>query len=159
MSTENSNSNEIKKELLSIAPTLASIKKQSPNYMVPADYFTELPGIVIEKCNVPVERKLSDKWHFSKYYATAASIALLALCLWVFNTRVTHDVNTNLENINSEEIAYLIDIEDYSGSDEELLVEYVVEVEPNTIDIEAQEIINYLIEEEIELNTIINEYY
>ena len=158
MSTDNSNSDKIKKELLNIAPTLASIKKKAPEYEVPSGYFSELPDLVLAKCTVPVERNLSDKW-YPRYYATAASIALLALCLWVFNTRVTHDVNFNLENINSEEIAYFIDNEDYTDISEELLVDYVVETESNELDIEAQEIIDYLIEDDIELNTIINEYY
>ena len=159
MSTNNSNSNEVKKELLSIAPTLASIKRQVSEREVPPGYFTDLPVIVIEKCNKPIIKKLSDKWYFSKYYATAASIALLCLCLWVFNTRVTHDTYINLENINSEEIAYYIDNEGYADINEELLVDYVVETESNELDIQDQDIIDYLIEDEIELNTIINEYY
>jgi len=159
MSTENKNINEIKKELLSIAPTLAEIQKKEPEHVVPADYFSELPNLVIERCNTPVVKKLSDKWYIPKYYATAASIALLALCFWIFNTRNSNDLNNAFKSNNSYQIAYLDDLDDYSGITEELLVDYIIDTETNTLDIEAQEIISYLIEDEIELNTIINEYY
>ena len=94
---------------------------------------------------------LFDKLSYRFYITFSASLVALTLLIsLVFTTQKT--------TISNEQLSELIIEDEYIEFDDELLYEAYYEIENNTTDNESDEtLINYLIENDIETTTIIEE--
>jgi len=160
MEAKNDIREEIQAELAELAPTLSKIEKINA-FEVPEGYFDSLPGIIQEQIasDKGVVRRLPIYMNV-RAIAVAASIALIAVSFLLFNIQDVE--NTKLlafEDIATEEIALLLENSDYI--DEEMITESLIEEESSSTDgevfDETDEIIDYLLDNDIDLSTIINE--
>jgi len=160
MNANDDNRNEIKAELEAIAPTLSKIKRDNP-FEVPEGYFENLPRLVSDRIKehstshtVPI-RTLVVRWT-----AIAASIALIAAVAFVLNNNTAPTVNTDLALLDAEEIAEALVSDGAYAVDEEDLVEMLIEEDEfyaGDEESSSDDIIDYLIDNDIDLSTIINE--
>ena len=168
MSEQNDISKEIKEELEAISPNLAHISNQLP-YRVPTDYFEALSGkasqmtkdIGVQRASV-IRRLLTIR-----NVAAAATVIIIAMLVWASNYDIP---NEDLAEVSVDEMIEYLEEESAFGIDEYDLVEELIDIESAGMDEEVQEkdtnvvpadeitdedIIEYLLEENIELGTII----
>ena len=160
MTKENNISKEITAELKGLSPTLASVKKENI-FDVPNGYFEQLPAKIIEQCR---EEDLYKSHGIMRYLnvksiAAAASVILIAISLLVYNIKdSTHQLA--LQDLTDEEVLGYLDTHDiYDINEEELIEEFSDSDNLFVIGavLETDEIIDYLMENNIDLTAIINE--
>lgn len=155
--------------LKNFAPNLVKSSKENP-FDVPANYFDDLPSVIQKRIT---ERKLQHNWIgfiFKPQYAIAASLIIVAIISVVLIFKIQKPVNENnfFTNIFWEDI---LDENNYfiNGLDEnELIVTLINETDDindlnlfnnkttnnndqtkNDTSIQSDDIIEYLIEEDI----------
>lgn len=172
MNTNSQHSDEIRKELESIAPTLSKIEKVN-SFKVPDGYFENLPRLVSDRINVDstaergTVRALTLRWA-----AVAASITLIGTFVYILSNTAELDTNMDLAQLDIEEITDALLNEGAYTVEEEDLIELLVTKEEDSSagsgfgsrqEKEAEEetdtdyIIDYLIDSDIDLTTIIDE--
>jgi len=160
-------SKEIQKELDELSPKLAGISKKHP-YTVPEGYFESLSNRAAEIAQdhkvqrQPIIRKLIS----ARNVAVAASITLIAITFWMnnFNEETGQKDIATIEATVDEMIAYLED-ESSEGFDEYELVEELLDIDEmiaveediDDLDPTTEDIIEYLLDDNIDLATIIDE--
>ena len=161
MNTQNKISEEVNKELHKLSPTLAAIPKTNP-FSVPEGYFDNLPGAVQNKIKASQKRTRPLYLASWKISLAAASIALLMVTWMVFGPSPDSLPTYSLDEFSAEEIHSLFANDDNFELDESMIVASYIESEavwdgedPSLVD---EEVIEYLIENDIELDLIINEY-
>lgn len=147
------NKNKYKDNLKNEAPFLANIKKEN-TFITPKDYFEVLPQVMSDK----ILNKKSIGFSFDKlsWRILMPSVACLGLLLLVF----TWNNPTTENELNAEQLSVLIIEEDYFEIDAYLVYDTYAEIleeNENSNSTEADEYINYLIENNIDLQTIIEE--
>jgi hypothetical protein len=160
-------SKEIQEELEAIAPNLAHISKQHP-YTVPTGYFETLSSeasqtaedMGLQRASV-IRRLLTIR-----NVAAAASVIAIAVSLWVNNYNLPKQ---ELAEVSVDEMIAYLEEESAFGIDEYDLVEELIDIEsgrdegvqekdPDVVpngEITDEDIIEYLLEENIPLATII----
>ncbi len=173
MNTNSQHSDEIRKELEGIAPTLSKIEKVNP-FEVPDGYFENLPGLVSDRINEgstahrATVRTLTLRWA-----AVAASITLIAAFAYIFNNTSELNNNMDLAQLDIEEITEALLNEGAYTIEEEDLIELLVTKDEDPSagsgsgsgsgsgqekeETDTDEIIDYLIDGDIDLTTIIDE--
>jgi len=169
MKEQNEISKEIQEELEAISPNLAHISNQHP-YKVPTGYFETLRSeasqiakdMGVQKVSV-IRRLLTVR-----NVAAAACVIVIAMLVWMNNFKVTEE---QLAEVSIDEMIEYLEEESPFGIDEYELVEELIDIESAGIDEEVQvaepivvlgdeitdeDIIEYLLEENIDLATIID---
>lgn len=123
------------------------------DFSVPKDYFEVLPEIINNK--TLVNSKMRFKFDILSYRFLIPTSAILLLLFFVFNW------NKNIEQkpISNEQLSEILIESDYIEFEDEILYEAYSETIYNE-DLTAEEkneYVNYLLENDIELNTIIEE--
>lgn len=145
------NKNNRTEELENLAPFLSKIKKEN-NFSTPPNYFEILPEVIIN-------RRLNSKlftfsFNFSKHFLIpASSLAVILMVLFYLNS------NTIETELTTEQISNLIINEEYIKIDDYLVYDAYSEVldEEKKATSTTDEYINYLIENDIDINSIIDE--
>ncbi len=165
MEAKNNISSYNNEELREFAPTLSKIEKQN-SFQVPERYFDTLPAIVQERCIKDKGASLSEWLQLilnPKVLApVSVFIVLIAIGINYFISPPPQinegDTLFSLEQLSAEDIYLTMEAGDLYDIDEYLIVEALIEIESED-DESNDEIIDYLIENGIELSTIINELY
>ena len=118
-----------------------NMPKNNP-FKVPNGYFEELTNNIQAECY----QEKASVWSFLKLQALAPTLALLALVFM----GVKSFTPINSTSISANEL-YALVREEVMNWDENLLYEYIDYAE------EENEYVQYLLDEEIELTTILNE--
>ncbi|HIA10542.1 MAG TPA: hypothetical protein EYN69_00505 [Flavobacteriales bacterium] len=163
MNTNKENSDEIRKELEGIAPRLSKIEKVNP-FEVPDGYFDNLPRLVSDRINeASTAHRAAVRTLTFRWTAVAASITLIAAFAYIFNNTAHLDDNMDLAQLDIEEIADALVDEGAFTVEEEDLIELLIMVEEGKQsateekESDTNEIIEYLIDSDIDLTTIIDE--
>jgi len=158
MKTDKNISKEVTAETESISTTLSQIKKESI-FAVPKGYFEEFPDKIKEKCDVNDLYKHGGILRFIniKSISVAASIILIAVSLLVYNIKDNSHSLLAINNFSSEEISAYFISENISDLSEGELIDELSNIEHFLVAQETDEIIDYLLEDDIDLTTIINE--
>jgi len=138
MTQKNNISNEHEQNLTDIAPLLSSVKKENP-FIVPENYFEELPAIVQAKCiehekPSPSIIDLLLGYLLKPQYAFAMITVVLLIVAGIYLYKPVHkcmeDLETQLANLSTNQTLLYIDeyIDDY---DEYLLAEAYLESTAN----------------------------
>jgi len=169
MNEKNDISKEIEEELEAISPNLAHISNQHP-YKVPTGYFETLRSeasqiakdMGVQRASV-IRRLLTVR-----NVAAAASVIVIAVSLWVNNYNLPKE---ELAEVSIDAMIEYLEEESAFGIDEYDLVEELIDIESAVIDEEVEvaepivvldngitdeDIIEYLLEENIDLATIID---
>ncbi|MBL4653416.1 MAG: hypothetical protein JKY53_11245 [Flavobacteriales bacterium] len=143
-------------ELKKLAPTLSSLKKEN-HFSVPSTYFDEFPMALKNKIDEQENssKNFSLNWLFNyKLLAPVGTcIVLILSSLLFYNPTETIE----LEELTAEEIQLSFEYEGYHTVDDELLAELYYSEEAETTqknsttnELTDQEIIDYLLEENID---------
>jgi len=180
MSEHNYRSREIQEELDALAPNLSKVKKNHP-YSIPDGYFEALSNnasVIAQDMGVqrtPIIRRLINV----RSVAAAASVIIIGLLVWLNHLDSGHQ---DLAAVSVDEMIEYLEEEGTLGINEEELVdellhgeaifivgelhedlsaEVTVEAEELIDGIEdevtAEDIIDYLLEDNIDLETIVDE--
>jgi hypothetical protein len=161
MAAKKSISVEIQEELVELSPTLAKIPKGNP-FSMPAGYFDDLSGRVQHL--IKTTRKRGRIFHLAnwKLSLAAASVALLMATWIVFGPSPNTSPPYSLDEFTVDEIQFFIENDAYYEIDESMIVASLMESEAAWDDKgpikEDEEIIEYLMENDVDLELIINEY-
>ncbi len=125
------------------------------NFSVPKNYFKVLPEIINNK--LLENNKLKKPFDILSWRVLTPSLSVLILFFVLFNYYNTPDEIT----LNNEELSELLMEENYSEIDDYLVYETYAEIleeEDNDItNSETEAYIDYLIENDIDINAIIEE--
>ena len=143
----------ILEELKNEAPFLSEINRKN-HFLVPRNYFEVLPEIVsCKKLNNNYLNLFIDKLSY-KYFTPIAAAVILFIVVFKVNT---YNISTEL---TSDQLSELIIEDDYFEMDDYLVYEAYTEIleeaEKETSS-DEDEYINYLIENNIDINSIIEE--
>jgi hypothetical protein len=148
MKNKNNNNEDIEK----MAPFLSKIEKEN-HFSVPENYFEVLPEVISDKnLNMNFLQTLIDRLSW-RVLVPVSSLIVLFLFFFNFNQN-----NTKFE-LSSEQLSELIIEEDYLDIDDYLIYDAYAEIleDENEESSDTEEYINYLIENNIDINTIIEE--
>ena len=160
MTTGKNIAQEITEELKENAPTLSSIKRKNI-FSVPHGYFEELPAKIKEQCIEEDHYKVNRILRLIKprSIAAAASVILIAISLLVYNPENSNE-QLALQNFTNEEIReYLFTGAIYEMNEEDLIIELLKTDNVGGFEdnINDEEIIEYLLDDDIDLIIIMNE--
>ena len=161
MSNSNQISEEVNNELRELSPTLASIHKTNP-FSAPVGYFDNLSVSVQDK--IQTSQKGGKLLHLVnwKLSLVAASVALLMATWMVFGPSSTTTPTYSLEEFTADDIQLFIENDTYYQLDEAMIVASLVESDDvwrkEEVIKKDEAIIDYLIEEDIDMELIISEY-
>jgi len=161
---------EIQEELEAISPILGQVSAQHP-FKVPTGYFEGLSSRASQMAeNIGVQRASVIRRILTiRNVGAAASVIIIALLIWVSNYNIAKE---DLAELSVDEMIEYLEEESAFGIDEYDLVEELIAIESTDKDIEVKEkhtdvapndkitdedIIEYLLEENIELSTIIDD--
>lgn len=172
MSDNSQISNEVQKELKELSSTLAAIPKADP-YKVPEGYFKEAEAQATEMAREMgiLHTSSPRRMIYIRYAAIAASFAILAMMWMNFTPENPEQLADNDVSIE-ELIEYLDEEGSFEIIEDDLIneladIETVLateELEDKNLDemddqeITREEIIEYLLEDNIDLATIIDEF-
>jgi len=131
---------------------IPNFPKKENNFKVPNDYFEDLPLHVTEK--IHSEKQVSFNLNKLIFRYLIPSASLIVLLVFILNWN-----NTTQPIINDEQLSeFLIEDADEYFEDELIYESYIdnITVENNETDTE-ENYIDYLVENDIEINTIIEE--
>jgi hypothetical protein len=146
------NKKNILEELEKEAPFLSKIKKEN-NFSTPEKYFKVLPQVIMDKkLNNNIIKFTFDKLSY-KFLTPITAVVVLVFVVFNFNS---NSISTDL---TSDQISQLIIEENYIEIEDYLVYEAYSETleEGNKTTSENEEYINYLIENDIDINSIIEE--
>ena len=147
------NKNDILDELEKEAPFLSKLKKEN-HFSTPKNYFEVLPEVISNKnLNKKSLRFLFDRLSYSISVPIASFIIVFFV---VFNW---NNNSTDLE-LTNEQLSELIIDEDYIEFDDYLVYETyaeILETEEKEASTDTGDYIEYLIENDIDINSIIEE--
>lgn len=127
------------------APTLFNLKKEN-SFKVPQLYFDELPTKIQNQ--VIHQSKYQFQLQFKWIVPVAASLILVIVLLTNVNQQ-----NNSLEDLSAQEIQQVLEFEGYYNVDTDLLA-VVYSDETNNNEITNEEIIDYLIYENMDVDAI-----
>ena len=127
---------------------LDEIEKKS-DFSTPKDYFESLPEVT--SINILNKNKLYNNFDILSYRVLLPTLMILLLTIFVFNWNSDSEKN----ELTNEQLSEVLIESDYVDFDDELL--YEVYSETLTEEEKNNEYIEYLIENNVELNTIIDE--
>lgn len=127
---------------------LDEIEKKS-DFSTPKDYFESLPEVT--STNILNKNKLYNNFDILSYRVLVPTLMILLLTIFVFNWNSDSEKN----ELTNEQLSEVLIESDYVDFDDELL--YEVYSETLTEEEKNNEYIEYLIENNVELNTIIDE--
>lgn len=127
---------------------LDEIEKKS-DFSTPKDYFEYLPEVT--STNTLNKNKLYNNFDILSYRVLLPTLMILLLTFFVFNWNSDSEKN----ELTNEQLSEVLIESDYVDFDDELL--YEVYSETLTEEEKNNEYIEYLIENNVELNTIIDE--
>ncbi|MCO6500082.1 MAG: hypothetical protein J5I47_06855 [Vicingus serpentipes] len=146
------NKNNIPENPLKDAPFLSKIKKEN-HFLTPKNYFESLDEVRLDKyLNKNKLTIIFDNLSYRIFIPLAACVAIFIL---VFN----YNLKTNKTSLTSEQVYETLVNEDYIEIEDDLLYETYYEVTQSsspTLE-ENDEYIEYLIENDIDINLIIAE--
>ncbi len=142
-------------DLSKIAPNLSRIKKEN-NFKVPDNYFDDFPGTIQEKISTKSSSCFSKYLFFifkPQFIVVYSLIAIFFVSYSIFNYHQKQNMLT------SNDISEYIE-QNESGYDEDLLIDVIVN-DPNIYissnsDNDNDEIINYLINNDVDYSTLVN---
>lgn len=152
------NKNNIPDKLENSAPFLAKIKKEN-HFSIPKDYFESLPEIISnKKLNNSILKNIFDKLSW-RILVPISSLAVVLLIILNLNR------NEQKKELTSEQLSDIIINEEYTKIDNYLVEDAYAEIleeeenkkTMNTKTTETDEYIDYLIENDIDINVIIDE--
>jgi Glu-tRNA(Gln) amidotransferase subunit E-like FAD-binding protein len=147
------NKKNIRKELENEAPFLSKIKKEN-QFTTPNYYFEELPEVMSSKILInKYLYRVFDKLSYSTLIPTTAAIVLFFM-VFNFNT------NNISPDLTTHQLSELIIEDDYLNIEAYLVYEAYADLlakEENENPINEDETINYLLENNIDINSIIEE--
>lgn len=141
------------------APWLAKIEKRN-EFQVPAGYFDSLPSIIQERCIESSRTTISEKLERFKFYLYRLAIPVSFAAIIVFfglNYLNPADVDNDL---TAAEISIILEEDVNISIEETMLIEALMENESAQSAEFADEdegLIDYLIDNDIDLSSIINE--
>ena len=183
MKAKNNISNYNSKELRELAPTLSKIEQQN-SFQVPDSYFDTLPTIIQERC-IEKKRPMLPEWLQLILNPRVLAPVLIVIVLVSIGINffisptpdpslregranlptgqagalnsflIDKDALLSLAQLSSEDIYATIEAGDLHEIDEYLIVEALIDIE-NEGEESDGEIIDYLMDNDIELSTIIN---
>ena len=127
---------------------LDEIEKKS-DFSTPKDYFESLPEVT--STNILNKNKLYNNFDILSYRVLLPTLMILLLTIFVFNWNSDSEKN----ELTNEQLSEVLIESDYVDFDDELL--YEVYSKTLTEEEKNNEYIEYLIENNVELNTIIDE--
>ena len=145
-------------ELKKLAPTLSSLKKEN-HFSVPQNYFDEFPmkikSRIDEQANASKSFSLSWLFNYKVLAPTGTCVVLILAGLFLYNP--TQSIE--LEELTAEEIEASFEYYGYPSIDDELLAElyYTEETEnesPTNIELTEEEIIDYLLDENVDVSQL-----
>lgn len=158
-------------ELREIAPVLSEIPKYNP-FAVPDGYFDELPALVQERC-IASQRKASWAGWLARllrprFAAAAVAIVLVVITItFLMNGNDTRVDNTDLVADNKMAVDSIaadtaFDLEGLYSLDETALFEsldgeQVAQMSEDAIDISEEEVMDYLLENNVDVSSLVNE--
>ena len=129
---------------------LSTIKKEN-NFKTPQNYFDELPGLVNNK------RSHNSTLGFNKllYRLLIPTATFVIIAILLFNLNNTNEI----VQISDEQLSEYIINEESEYFDDEIIYESYIEnvLTENTLPENEENYINYLIENDIDINNIIEE--
>ncbi len=145
------NKNNIIESLEKEAPFLAKIEKKN-HFSTPKDYFEVLPQIISSKnLNYNSLNISLDKLSY-RIFLPFASVVTLLFVVFNWNT------NTTEKELTHEQLSELIINDNYLEIEDYLIYETYAEIiEKEEIETMEDEYINYLVENNIDINLIIEE--
>jgi len=165
-------SSEIQEELNALSPKLAKMSREH-GYQVPEGYFKDLSNKASQMAqDTRVERtSIIRRLITVRSVAVAASVVIIAMMVWMNNFRGEQESLAS-NDISVDEMIEYLEEESAFGMDEDDLLDALIavettldaeeiqEIEPEeTLDDEVtcEDIIDYLLEDNIDLATIIDE--
>lgn len=148
-----------------IAPALSKMEKTNP-FTVPDHYFDRLPAIITEKCHTKEQKKVnifhwftSVSFRYQLAMASGAILIILAVVLVLTipqNNHVSVAQDITWDDVMQEENVLYLDF------DEDVLIEMLAEMngmedystDENVENLTSEDIIDYLMNENIELETL-----
>jgi len=146
------NKNNIEEELENLAPFLSKIKKEN-NFSTPQNYFEVLPEVIANKnLNNKSLYFIFDKLSARILVPFSTFVAILVILFFL-------NYNTLETELTNEQIGDLLINQEYVNIDDYLVYDAYSEVldEEQKETSTTEEYINYLIENNIDINSIINE--
>ncbi len=145
------NDNNIEENLKNIAPFLSKIKKEN-NFSTPPNYFEILPEVIVNRSLNSKLFNFSFNNFLKHFLIPASSLAVILIVLFYLNS------NTIETELTNEQISNLIINEEYIKIDDYLVYDAYSEVlDEEKATSTTDEYINYLIENDIDINSIIDE--
>lgn len=164
-------SKEIQEELAELAPTLAKLSKKNI-YAVPEGYFKNAQDQASNMATQLGIQKptVTRRMIYVRSAAVAASVVILAILVWM-NYAPGREQQLAANEVSIDEMIEYLETESSVGIEEEYLVDELIDVEMDVaadalgeeidqVEDEAptaEEIIEYLLEDNIDLATIIDE--
>ncbi len=177
MNKENQNINNSNEKGSGKSFDLEKIRKDNP-FLVPADYFEKLPGIISKR----KEDMTAGKYRITAfslqrvrpaYYIAAAFIIVIATTMFIFKSQLFNNGNTTLAELSWEEVVSddyfvyaelseynlieaLISTNDYNSFEpsEDFNLPDEIYTTENDSNISSDDIIEYLYNEEIDIDEI-----
>lgn len=142
--------NNISKDLQSDEGFLSNIKKEN-NFTTPSNYFDELPELLNNK------RVNSSSLNLNKllYRILIPSATFIIITVLILNW----NNSTEITQISDDQLSEYIINEEYESFDEQIIYDIYMEsiaLESNLEEVE-ENYINYLIDNDVDINTIIEE--
>jgi hypothetical protein len=134
-------------------------EKQKETFDVPERYFEQLPHLIQAKA---AAGRNVHGWDAFFQPAVKWGLALVVACVCAFvvmNSFYFSSTDTKVQTaqLTKAELKQAVEAGEFASMDEEVLMEQIEEEVPSTADDKQAEITNYLIENNVELNTLINE--
>jgi len=148
------NKNDILEELEKEAPFLSRIKKKN-NFSTPNNYFEVLPEVITS--NNLNNKSLRYSFDRLSYRVLVPILSLFIIAFIIFN----FNKNSIESELTNDQLSELIVDEDYFEIDDFLVYETYAEIlEEEEIDesSDTEEYINYLLENNIDINSIIEKH-
>ena len=145
-------------EFKKMAPTLSSLKKEN-HFSVPQNYFDEFPMKIKSRIDEQeaTSATFSLSWFFDyKVLAPVGVCVIVILGVLFFNAP---NQTLELEELTADEIEQSLEYYGYPSVDDNILAElYTEETESQTQEeLSEEEIIHYLLEENVDVSQIYNE--
>lgn len=140
-----------------VAPVQVNIEKMNP-YSVPVNYFEELPYIIVERCTkTQTESKLATLIAYIQNHKLSLTLVAAAVAMFIAvkfaptDSPIRERVGATITAEDISNSNYLLDI------DEAFIIEQLEEQDDLEKKNKSSEIENYLIENNVDVSTIINE--
>lgn len=125
------------------------------HFSVPKNYFESLPEVINNK--LLENKKIKNSFDILSWHVLAPSLSIIVLFIVILNYYTTDEEIT----LSNEELNEIIVDESYTEIDDYMVYETYAEIledeEDNDNESEAEDYIDYLLENDIDINSIIEE--